>query len=45
MLLNLWASPGTGITVDPVKEKENVMRCYGIIKECEKRWHIAGRLW
>jgi len=44
MLLNLWGSHKFAVIADPAKEMENVQKCFNVLKESEKRWHIAGRL-
>ncbi|KAJ3490460.1 hypothetical protein NLJ89_g11431 [Agrocybe chaxingu] len=44
ILLNLWGSKRSGLIDDPAKEMANVHKCLDVLKVCEKRWHIAGRV-
>ncbi|KAI0260433.1 fungal-specific transcription factor domain-containing protein [Gloeopeniophorella convolvens] len=45
LLLNIWGVKRSGLTIDPVKEMEDVHKCMGVLKAAEGRWHAAGRLW
>lgn len=45
LLLNIWGGKRSGISLDPVKEMEDVHRCMEALRYTEKRWHSAGRLW
>ena len=45
LLLNIWGGKRSGMTTDPAKEMRDVHKCMDFLKICEKRWHIAGRLW
>ncbi|CAA7261683.1 unnamed protein product [Cyclocybe aegerita] len=44
ILLNLWGSKRSGLIDDPAKEMANVHKCLDVLRVCEKRWHIAGRV-
>jgi len=41
--LNLWGSGRSGLIRDPGKEIKDLQTCLDVLKEAEKRWHIAGR--
>lgn len=45
LLLNIWGGKRSGLATDPAKEMRDVHKCMDFLKICEKRWHIAGRLW
>ncbi|KAL4064599.1 fungal-specific transcription factor domain-containing protein [Scleroderma citrinum] len=45
LLLNIWGGKRSGLSTDPAKEMVDVHKCMAFLKLCEKRWHIAGRLW
>jgi len=43
--LNIWGGKRSGISIDPAKEMADVHRCMEALRDTEKRWHSAGRLW
>ncbi|KAF8628855.1 hypothetical protein AX15_003649 [Amanita polypyramis BW_CC] len=45
LLLNLWIGKRAGVAVAPEKGRADLDRCLYVLETCEKRWHIAGRLW
>jgi len=45
LLLHLWEGKKHGVPVDREREIENIQHCMTMIKLCEERWHLAGRLW
>ncbi|TFK44394.1 fungal-specific transcription factor domain-containing protein [Crucibulum laeve] len=44
LLLNLWGRRNAN-QGDVQRTMADVNKCLSILKECEKRWHSAGRLW
>ncbi|KAF8896036.1 fungal-specific transcription factor domain-containing protein [Infundibulicybe gibba] len=45
LLLNMWGGKRAGLSSDPNKEMVDVHRCMRILRGCEDRWPMAGRLW
>ncbi|TFK66525.1 hypothetical protein BDN72DRAFT_844202 [Pluteus cervinus] len=45
LLLNIWSGKRSGVNMYPRREYEDVQKCLVILKRCEERWPIAGRLW
>ncbi|KAF5322745.1 hypothetical protein D9619_002016 [Psilocybe cf. subviscida] len=43
IVLNLWGIRHSGLLGDAAKETVNLQKCINVLKECEKRWHVAGR--
>ncbi|TFK73931.1 hypothetical protein BDN72DRAFT_834263 [Pluteus cervinus] len=44
LLLNFWIGKGK-LARDPSKEMKYVHLCMNVLRTCEPRWNIAGRLW
>ncbi|KAJ7496041.1 fungal-specific transcription factor domain-containing protein, partial [Mycena galericulata] len=45
LLVIVWSSKQTGMTIDASKELRDVHACLNILRSFETRWQIAGRLW
>ncbi|KAA1476285.1 hypothetical protein DENSPDRAFT_843199 [Dentipellis sp. KUC8613] len=45
LLLNIWGAQRSGISIDPVKEMEDVHKCMRVLKDAETKFHAAGRFW
>jgi len=45
IVLNVWGGQKSGLLPNATKEMANVQICLNVLKEGEKRWHIAGRLY
>ncbi|KAF8658322.1 hypothetical protein AX16_002090 [Volvariella volvacea WC 439] len=45
LLLSIWTGKRHGCASYPTREFQDVQKCLDILKECERRWAIAGRLW
>jgi len=45
IVLNVWGGQKSGLLQNTAKEMANVQICLNVLKEGEKRWHIAGRLY
>ncbi|KAF9482141.1 hypothetical protein BDN70DRAFT_853837 [Pholiota conissans] len=43
LVLNLWGHQRSGLFNRPSSELEGLQRCNNLLKECEKRYRIAGR--
>ncbi|KAL0576124.1 Gypsy retrotransposon integrase-like protein 1 [Marasmius crinis-equi] len=44
LLFNIWRGKSIGITPDPVKELNDVLKCVNILQTYEGRWQMCGRL-
>ncbi|KIJ14786.1 hypothetical protein PAXINDRAFT_78504 [Paxillus involutus ATCC 200175] len=44
LLLNIWGGKRSGLSTDPSKEMADVHKCMAILKRCEKRCLVSGRL-
>lgn len=44
LLINIWGGKQSGIGYGLTNEMNDVQICMNVLKECEKRWHIPGRL-
>lgn len=44
LLLNIWITKQSGLTINP-RDSQDVWRCMQTLSVCEKRWHVAGKLW
>ncbi|PCH38618.1 hypothetical protein WOLCODRAFT_136368 [Wolfiporia cocos MD-104 SS10] len=45
LLLNIWGSKRSSITIDVAKEMADVQKCMDLLKIAEKHWYFAGRGW
>jgi hypothetical protein len=45
LLFNIKSGSRSGLTLDTSNEMADVYRCMNLLKDCEKRWPMAGRLW
>ncbi|VDB84043.1 unnamed protein product [Peniophora sp. CBMAI 1063] len=48
LLLHIWGHRRAGQTssgMDYTQEMQSVEKCMNVLKDTEKRWHTAGRLW
>ncbi|KAA1476284.1 hypothetical protein DENSPDRAFT_806964 [Dentipellis sp. KUC8613] len=45
LLLSIWGVKRSGVSIDPVKEMEDVHKCMRVLKDAETKFHAAGRLW
>ncbi|KZV61073.1 hypothetical protein PENSPDRAFT_693721 [Peniophora sp. CONT] len=45
LMLGIWNIQRTGISMDQGKETQAVYNCVALLKDVEKRWQSAGRLW
>ncbi|TFY75185.1 hypothetical protein EWM64_g8827, partial [Hericium alpestre] len=45
LLLSIWGVKRSGVSIDPVKEMEDVHKCMRVLKDAETRFHGSGRLW
>ncbi|TFK66545.1 hypothetical protein BDN72DRAFT_823317 [Pluteus cervinus] len=45
LLLNIWNGKRSGVNVYPRRDYEDVQKCLDMLKRCEIRKPIAGRLW
>ncbi|KAF8895175.1 fungal-specific transcription factor domain-containing protein [Infundibulicybe gibba] len=45
LLLNIWGGRSSGISLDPVKEMEDVNKCFAFLRSQENRFLNAGQLW
>ncbi|KAF8813792.1 hypothetical protein BYT27DRAFT_7180557 [Phlegmacium glaucopus] len=45
IVLNVWGGQKSGLLKNAAKEMANVQICLNVLKEGEKRWHNAGRLY
>ncbi|PPR05818.1 hypothetical protein CVT26_010098 [Gymnopilus dilepis] len=44
IVLNLLVNRDSGLIGDPIKETANLQTLMTVLRECEKRWHSAGRM-
>ncbi|THH12666.1 hypothetical protein EW146_g7482 [Bondarzewia mesenterica] len=44
LLVNIWGRKKSGLSIDPVKEMEDVHLCIQVLRDSESRWPMAGRL-
>ncbi|EKM58707.1 uncharacterized protein PHACADRAFT_253195 [Phanerochaete carnosa HHB-10118-sp] len=45
LLLNIWYSKHTGLSVDIAKEMQDVKKALNMLQALESRWNTAGRFW
>ncbi|KAH6913531.1 fungal-specific transcription factor domain-containing protein [Coprinopsis sp. MPI-PUGE-AT-0042] len=45
LLLGIWGGKRSGLSTDPNKEMVDVHKCMKMLRNCERHWHSAGRLW
>ncbi|PCH38617.1 hypothetical protein WOLCODRAFT_161704 [Wolfiporia cocos MD-104 SS10] len=45
LLLNIWGSKRSGVSINVAKEMVDVQKCMDLLKQAEKHWYLAGRGW
>ncbi|KDR75218.1 hypothetical protein GALMADRAFT_249193 [Galerina marginata CBS 339.88] len=43
IVLNLWGHQRSGLVGKLAREMEDLQKCINVLKECENKWHVAGR--